>query len=71
MWKLEPDDKFRHISTVPLNMGVVNSVKFCPDAGNVVVVGAECEDLVRVIDLSKYSDIVSAFNSNSANTEME
>ncbi|KAI1721844.1 thioredoxin-like domain-containing protein [Ditylenchus destructor] len=52
VWKLESDDKFRHISTVPLNMGVVNSAKFCPDAGNVVVVGAECEDLALLVYFS-------------------
>lgn len=57
------DSEFQPIFTHPVNMGNVSVTKFSPDSATTLAIGAQGEELIRVFDLAKFPEVVSAFNS--------
>jgi len=62
VWNLKQGN-FSLLHTQPLKMGRVNVVRFCLDdkLGTVLGVGAESEEAVRLLHLSKYPTVSTAF----------
>lgn len=71
VWKMNNFSEIKHLYTHRPNMGVVNVVKFCPESPNVLVIGATGEELTRVLDLSKYTEIVASFNEEPLKVESD
>lgn len=63
IWKLKNDSQLQSIYTHSVNMGNVSVTKFSTDSATTLAIGAQGEELIRVFDLAKFSEVVLAFNS--------
>ena len=76
IWKIEDSGALTKIYSTKLNLGELHSLKvnFCksrkkvfevfqfnPDIGSILAVGGSAAELVRIIDLSKFEAVGSAF----------
>ncbi|CAD5217944.1 unnamed protein product [Bursaphelenchus xylophilus] len=60
VWALE-GDKFQLLNTESLNLGTIRSAAFCPNAPNVILVGGEKRELIKVYDIAKRSNVTDKF----------
>jgi len=63
VWKLSDPASITPIYTHPVNMGSVNAVSFCPDSSYTLAVGAQTEEMVRLVNLGKYQEVRRCFES--------
>ncbi|CAD5212785.1 unnamed protein product [Bursaphelenchus okinawaensis] len=60
VWSLE-NDQFKLLNTEALNIGTVRSAAFCPNVPNVLLLGGEKKDLIRIYDVAKRQNVVNKF----------
>ncbi|CAD6195439.1 unnamed protein product [Caenorhabditis auriculariae] len=61
VWKAD-ETSLTKVHSEKLSIGPLHCLQFNPDVATVVSVGGSASDLIRVMDLSKYEPVVSAFS---------
>ncbi|GMS93706.1 hypothetical protein PENTCL1PPCAC_15881, partial [Pristionchus entomophagus] len=60
LWSLS-SSSLTEVHRTPLSLGTIHSLAFSPNSPLILCVGGDKEDLTRIVDLSKYEQVVTAF----------
>ncbi|GMT22050.1 hypothetical protein PFISCL1PPCAC_13347 [Pristionchus fissidentatus] len=60
LWSLS-SSHLKEVHRTNISLGSIHSLAFSPNSPMIVCVGGDEEDLTRIVDLSKYEQVVSAF----------
>lgn len=52
-------------------MGKLRAVSFCPDAGGILMLGGEKEDLIHIFDIARLPQCASAFPNLKPSADVE
>uniref|UniRef100_A0A915Q0H1 Anaphase-promoting complex subunit 4 WD40 domain-containing protein n=1 Tax=Setaria digitata TaxID=48799 RepID=A0A915Q0H1_9BILA len=63
VWRLqESSSDLELITEHNMNLGALHICRFSPDSGSVLVVGGEKEEMVKVVEVSKFEEVQKAFS---------
>ncbi|GMR46100.1 hypothetical protein PMAYCL1PPCAC_16295, partial [Pristionchus mayeri] len=60
LWSLTASS-LTEVHRTPLSLGAIHSLAFSPNSPLILCVGGDKEDLTRIVDLTKYEQVVAAF----------
>ncbi|VDM92415.1 unnamed protein product [Onchocerca ochengi] len=63
IWRLQENSSDLELITEHnVNLGGLHTCRFSPDSGSIVAVGGEKEEMIKIVDISKFEEVRTAFN---------